>query len=167
MSAGREGLRHLSASLLKQLVAAERVAIATPSMLPGALPLPAHAVPRARTRALLTTQRLFAAMPQTQQHAATASVAATEQLKPADSGAGATSQTESTPIQQGFSIPTLATAAGAPATGFKKTFYKRKLPSPPAIEFSCPEGKRGSGRARLDGWQTARCKRGAAAAPTG
>jgi len=27
-------------------------------------------------------------------------------------------------------------------TGVKKTFYKRKLPCPPAIEFSSPEGRR-------------------------
>jgi hypothetical protein len=52
----------------------------------------------------------------------------------------------SEPLQQGFSIPPLspssstAPSAGPPSPGFKRTFYKRKLPSPPAIEFSSPDG---------------------------
>lgn len=36
--------------------------------------------------------------------------------------------------------PVAATAPYAPPTGVKKTFYKRKLPCPPATEFSSAEG---------------------------
>ncbi|KXZ56469.1 hypothetical protein GPECTOR_1g42 [Gonium pectorale] len=61
-------------------------------------------------------------------------------------------------LQQGFSIPQ---ATSSPATahttphqqtaGFKKTFYKRKLPSPPAIEFSSKEGRQLFQEALLEG----------------
>ncbi|WIA42506.1 hypothetical protein OEZ86_008492 [Tetradesmus obliquus] len=37
--------------------------------------------------------------------------------------------------------PVAATAPYAPPTGVKKTFYKRKLPCPPATEFSSAEGR--------------------------
>lgn len=40
------------------------------------------------------------------------------------------------------------------ATGYKKTFYKRKLPSPPAIEFSSPEGRQLFAEALAEGHMT-------------
>jgi hypothetical protein len=48
-------------------------------------------------------------------------------------------QQEPSPLQQGFTIA--PSSPQRPSTGFKKTFYKRKLPSPPAIEFSSLAGK--------------------------
>ncbi|KAG2450417.1 hypothetical protein HYH02_004919 [Chlamydomonas schloesseri] len=104
-------------------------------------------------------------MPQTQHHATTpvaAAPAVTEQQhqhqqEPAGGKEAAAAQSQAavdalTPIHQGFSIPTVTTATGVPSgTGFKKTFYKRKLPSPPAIEFSCPEGRQVFQEALLDG----------------
>ncbi|PNH12509.1 Glutathione gamma-glutamylcysteinyltransferase 3 [Tetrabaena socialis] len=42
-------------------------------------------------------------------------------------------------VQQVPPSPPLPSPPRLSASGFKKTFYKRKLPTPPAIEFSCPE----------------------------
>ena len=44
------------------------------------------------------------------------------------------------PQQPGSPKAAASPTAAAQQQGFKKTFYKRKLPSPPAIEFSGPEG---------------------------
>jgi hypothetical protein len=44
------------------------------------------------------------------------------------------------PAQQLVATPAAASAPYAPPTGVKKTFYKRKLPCPPATEFSSAEG---------------------------
>ncbi|KAG2486905.1 hypothetical protein HYH03_014405 [Edaphochlamys debaryana] len=62
------------------------------------------------------------------------------------------------PLQQGFSVPSSPTRqgpqgspTGGTSSGFKKTFYKRKLPSPPAIEFSSSEGRQLFQEALLDG----------------
>ncbi|GIL75768.1 hypothetical protein Vretimale_5299 [Volvox reticuliferus] len=43
------------------------------------------------------------------------------------------------PLHQGVTI--VPASSQRCSTGFKKTFYKRKLPCPPAIEFSSPEGR--------------------------
>jgi hypothetical protein len=42
--------------------------------------------------------------------------------------------------QLSVATPVSAAAPYAPPTGVKKTFYKRKLPCPPATEFSSAEG---------------------------
>lgn len=54
--------------------------------------------------------------------------------------------------------PDLGAAApppGAPQpAGVRRTFYKRKLPSPPATEFSSPEGRAIFGEALANGSMT-------------
>ncbi|KAF6260230.1 Phytochelatin synthase-domain-containing protein [Scenedesmus sp. NREL 46B-D3] len=45
------------------------------------------------------------------------------------------------PPQASIASPVAATASFVPPTGVKKTFYKRKLPCPPATEFSSAEGR--------------------------
>jgi hypothetical protein len=49
-------------------------------------------------------------------------------------------QQQQQPVQASITSSTAATAPYAPPTGVKKTFYKRKLPCPPATEFSSAEG---------------------------
>jgi hypothetical protein len=49
-------------------------------------------------------------------------------------------QQQEQPSQPPVVTPVAATAPYAPPTGVKKTFYKRKLPCPPATEFSSADG---------------------------
>jgi hypothetical protein len=49
-------------------------------------------------------------------------------------------QQQQQPLQASVVSAVAPTAPYAPPTGVKKTFYKRKLPCPPATEFSSAEG---------------------------
>ncbi|GLC33020.1 hypothetical protein PLESTM_000015300 [Pleodorina starrii] len=53
------------------------------------------------------------------------------------------------PLQQGDTVAPPSPPRAS--TGLKKTFYKRKLPSPPATEFSSPEGRQLFQEALLEG----------------
>lgn len=66
-----------------------------------------------------------------------AAVALQQQLDAMRRGAPAPVSPTSTSTSSGVAPPAAPRALGSPD---KKTFYKRKLPTPPAIEFSSPEG---------------------------
>lgn len=85
------------------------------------------------------TYRTFAAMAQPQEVPISVQPDSptSKQLQPSQQQ----QQQQRVPLQQGLSVPSSPTGGAPKPSGFKKTFYKRKLPSPPAIEFSSPEGR--------------------------